>query len=128
MASRAQRLGKLLEVQRQMKALHEMRHATHLADAIAAAREAEEVAKRFDESNSLSALFPEVYHRRISQALAREEASRALAEQEIRNIAIAFARLDVVEKDYRAALALERRMAEEREAVEMVAMIGARRR
>lgn len=127
MASRVQRLRKLLEVQNQMKALHELRHAAHLAEAVAAATEAEELAKRFDDSDSLSALFPEVYNRRIGQALAREQASRELAAREIHHIATASARVTVIEKAYRAALALERRTEEERDAIELVTMASARR-
>lgn len=126
MASRAQRLGKLLEVQRQMKALHELRQATHLADALAAAREAEELVKRFDQAGSLSALFPEVYHRHIGLALARERESRERAAEELRNVAKASARVNVIEKDYRDAAAAEERAIEEREAIEMVTIRSAR--
>ena len=42
-------------------------------------QEAADMVERFDADDSLSALFPEVYHRRIGSALAREDANRKLA-------------------------------------------------
>lgn len=103
MATRVQRLKKLLDVQEQLKALHETRHAGHLADIASAETEAAEIAQRFDHADSLSALFPEVYNRRISGALARAEASRGLAAQELKNVATATARTNLVERNFREA-------------------------
>ena len=76
MATRKERLKKLVSVQEQLKALHEMRHAGFLAEASSAESEAAELRERFDAEGSLSALFPEIYHRRIDQALMRAATER----------------------------------------------------
>ncbi len=75
MTTRQQRLKKLVAVQEQLKALHETRRATLLAEAHAAEAEAHALAQRFDEPNSLSGLFPDLYNRRIAGA---DDAARAL--------------------------------------------------
>ena len=46
MASRAARLKQLLTLQEQVRAFHEMRHATHLAAAEAAERDATDILAR----------------------------------------------------------------------------------
>ncbi len=80
MTTRVERLKKLLTLQEQLKAMHELRHAGFIAEAVAAKKEAAELVDRFNAEESMSALFPEVYHRRIGSALSRED-----AEQEARN-------------------------------------------
>ena len=101
MATRLQRLRKLLALQEQLKALHETRHAGFLAAAAAARREAEEIATRADGETSLSSLFPEVYTRRISEALALERRNLAEAEIEARRVATATVRTNMVERAWR---------------------------
>jgi hypothetical protein len=71
MATRKERLKKLASVQEQLKAFHEMRYASFRAQAGAAETEAEELRTSFDRQDAMSALFPEIYHRRIERALER---------------------------------------------------------
>ncbi|WP_274627853.1 hypothetical protein [Arvimicrobium flavum] len=120
MASRVDRLKKLLSVQEQLKSLHETRHAGHVAAAAEAAREAAEIAERFNRDDSLSALFPEVYNNRIASALTRGEASRAAAEQELQLVATATARTNLVERNYRDARRQEEREQGDQERLEMI--------
>ncbi|TIW86588.1 MAG: hypothetical protein E5V59_28490, partial [Mesorhizobium sp.] len=101
MSTRKDRLKKLVKVQEQLKALHETRHATFLAAAGAAETEAKELVGHFDQSGSLSALFPDLYHRRIAQAVVRQEANLAYAKQEASLIAAATARTNMVERAYK---------------------------
>lgn len=110
MASRLDRLKNLVAVQRQLKALHEMRHAGHVAQAHAAGAEAAEIMARADAPESLSNLFPDVYARGVFGALARQETSTELAAAEAERIAMETARTNMVERSYRDA-----RMQEERE-------------
>ena len=77
MTTRVERLKKLLTLQEQLKAMHELRHAGFVAEAVAAKNEAAELVDRFNSEESMSALFPEVYHRRIGSALSREDATRS---------------------------------------------------
>ncbi|MGS1094032.1 hypothetical protein ACVCNR_05510 [Aquamicrobium terrae] len=113
MTPRTRRLKKLVKVQDQLKALHEMRHAMHLAAAAAAKREAEELVAGFDAPGSLSSLFPEVYHRRIADAVTRAGTELEMARGEAAQLATATARTNMVQRDYREARrADERRLAE----------------
>ncbi|MCO5080201.1 MAG: hypothetical protein M9955_00940 [Rhizobiaceae bacterium] len=122
MATRVQRLKKLLAVQEQLKALHETRHAGHLAEAATAAREAVEIGERADAEDSLSNLFPDLYSRSIANAVAREERSRALASEEMRQIARATARTNLVERNYRDARRQDEREKGDRERLEAVSI------
>jgi hypothetical protein len=122
MAERIKRLKKLLSVQEQLKSLHETRRAGHLADALAAARDAADIAERVDAEGSLSALFPDVYSRGISNAQAREQKSRALAEHELQQIAKATARTNLVERNYRDARRLDEREKGDRERLETLSV------
>ena len=101
MATRKERLKKLVSVQEQLKALHEMRRAGFLAEASSAESEAAELRERFDAEGSLSALFPEIYHRRIDQALMRAASNLDLASEEAGRVATATARTKMVERAYR---------------------------
>jgi hypothetical protein len=120
--TRVDRLGKLLAVQRQLQSLHETRHAGHVADATAAANEAVEIVNRFDREGSLSALFPDLYNRRIANALSREELSRSMAEVELRHVATATARTNLVERNHRDALRQEEREIGDRERLEAISV------
>jgi hypothetical protein len=120
MAGRRQRLAKLVGVQQQLKAFHEARHASLAAAAIAAGQEARDIATRFDDPASLAALFPDVYHARIADALDRERSLRLEAEKAAGDIAVANARGNVVERNYRDALRQELRHAEERERLDLI--------
>ncbi|MDQ6433708.1 hypothetical protein RB623_06545 [Mesorhizobium sp. LHD-90] len=121
MADRVRRLKKLLDVQEQLKALHETRHAGFVASAVAARAEAEELAGRFDAEGSLAMSFPDVYHRRISAALSRERASQKLAETEAGRVAMATVRADRVERAWREADRADERGKTERDLLELLA-------
>lgn len=121
MTDRVKRLKKLLTLQEQLKAMHELRHAGFVAEALAAKEEAAEIVDRFNADDSLSALFPEVYHRRIGSALSREEANTKLAAGEAAKVAIATARTNMVERTYREAHAADERQRSDKERLEIIA-------
>jgi hypothetical protein len=120
MATRKERLRKLVTVQEQLKALHETRHAGFLSSAAAAGQEAAELAHRFDADDSMSVLFPEIYNRRISQALARQEENVAMAREEAGRIAAATARTNMVERAYRDVRRQDERDHADRERLEII--------
>ncbi|TIO17196.1 MAG: hypothetical protein E5X96_11065, partial [Mesorhizobium sp.] len=92
MASRKDRLKKLVKVQEQLKAVHETRHAGFLSAAAAAESEAKELIGHFDADSSLAGLFPELYHRRIANALGQQKQNLESAREEATLIAAATAR------------------------------------
>jgi hypothetical protein len=120
MATRKERLRKLVEVQEQLKALHETRRAGFLAEAAAADEEARAIAERFDAPDSLAALFPELYHNRIAGALARRDAGREDARREAALVATATARTNMVERAYRTARLEDERQRGDRERLEII--------
>ncbi|ADV11079.1 hypothetical protein EN962_09975 [Mesorhizobium sp. M7A.F.Ca.CA.001.09.2.1] len=121
MSTRKDRLKKLVKVQEQLKALHETRHATFLAAASAAEAEARELVGHFDQPDSLSALFPDLYHRRIAQAVVRQEANLASAKQEAGLIAAATARTNMVERAYKDVRNRDERERSDRERLDIIA-------
>ncbi|MER9350938.1 hypothetical protein [Mesorhizobium sp. M0239] len=121
MSTRKDRLKKLVKVQEQLKALHETRHATFLAAASAAEAEAKELVGHFDQADSLSALFPDLYHRRIAQAVVRQEANLASARQEASLIAAATARTNMVERAYKDVRDRDERERSDRERLDIIA-------
>jgi hypothetical protein len=121
MSTRKDRLKKLVKVQEQLKALHETRHATFLAAAGAAEAEAKELVGHFDQADSLSALFPDLYHRRIAQAVVRQEANLASARQEASLIAAATARTNMVERAYKDVRNRDERERSDRERLDIIA-------
>ncbi|MBZ9721346.1 hypothetical protein LB519_26235 [Mesorhizobium sp. AD1-1] len=121
MSTRKDRLKKLVKVQEQLKALHETRHATFLAAASAAEAEARELVGHFDQADSLSALFPDLYHRRIAQAVVRQEANLASAKQEAGLIATATARTNMVERAYKDVRNRDERERSDRERLDIIA-------
>ncbi|AMX94659.1 hypothetical protein AB0V79_13810 [Mesorhizobium ciceri] len=121
MSTRKDRLKKLVKVQEQLKALHETRHATFLAAASAAEAEARELVGHFDQADSLSALFPDLYHRRIAQAVVRQEANLASAKQEAGLIAAATARTNMVERAYKDVRNRDERERSDRERLDIIA-------
>jgi hypothetical protein len=120
MASRTERLRKLVDVQEQLKAFHEMRRANALAEAAAAAREASELAARFDAADSLTDLFPDLYARRIERALRRQDQRLASARTEAGHVATQTARTNMVERSWREAMRADERQAEDRATLEAV--------
>ncbi|RWO96947.1 hypothetical protein [Mesorhizobium sp.] len=120
MSTRKDRLKKLVKIQEQLKALHETRHATFLAAASAAEAEAKELVGHFDQADSLSALFPDLYHRRIAQAVVRQEANLASARQEASLIAAATARTNMVERAYKDVRNRDERERSDRERLDLI--------
>lgn len=120
MTARVQRLKKLLTLQEQLKAMHEMRHAGFVAKAVAARQEAAEIAERFNSADSLSALFPEIYHRKIGTALTSADANDKLAADEAAKVAAASARNNMVERTYRDARSAHERERDDRERLEII--------
>lgn len=127
MASRAARLKKLVDVQAELTALCETRHANLLAAANAADGEARELSARFDAPDSLAPLFADLYNRRIAQAIARREENLAKARQELQQLAVAKAREKTVMRAWREARAKEERQQAERDGLEMIENALARR-
>ena len=121
MTTRVQRLKKLLAVQEQMKALHETRHAGFLAEIAAAKADATEIVDRFNAEDSMSGLFPGIYHRRIAAAGLRETANRDMAATEAARIATATARTNMVERSFRQARDREERDRADRERLDLIA-------
>lgn len=121
MSTRKERLKKLVQVQEQMKALHETRHAGFLAAASTAEAEARDLVGHFDRTDSLSGLFPELYHRRISQAVLRQDMNLESARQEVGLIAAATARANMVERAYREVRTRDERESADRERLDLIA-------
>jgi len=120
MTTKEQRLKKLVHVQEQLKAFHEMRYASFRAQAVAAESEAKALQERFDAADSMSALFPEIYHKSIERALERATTNLTLAEAEVAFVAAATARTNMVERAYRDARRDEERARGDRERLEMI--------
>ena len=111
-----------MSVQEQLKALHEMRRAGFLAEAASAESEATNCAERFDAEGSMSALFPEIYHRRIDQAVMRAASNLNLAQEEAGRVSpTATARTKMVERAYREVSRQDERSRTDRERLEMIA-------
>ena len=125
MTSRKDRLKKLVQVQEQLKALHETRRATFLSNAAAAKLEAETLVETFDAPGSLSGLFPDLYNRRIASAVARSEADLENARNEAALVATATARTNMVERAYDEIRRLDERHQSDRERLDI---IGQKRR
>lgn len=119
--TRKQRLKKLVAVQEQLKAFHEMRHAGFRAEATAAEGEVNALRAAFDDAGSMSALFPEVYHRRIERELERAAKNLTLADAEAGRVATATARTNMVERAYQSVSRKEERTLGDRERLEMIA-------
>lgn len=120
MASRRDRLKKLVVVQEQLKALHETRHAGYIAEAIAAETEARALTQSFDSAEGMSQLFPDLYHRRISAAIDKQQLSLGLANVELGKIAAATARTNMVERAYRDVRRQDERDSADRERLEII--------
>ncbi|MBZ9818637.1 hypothetical protein [Mesorhizobium sp. CA4] len=120
MTTRKDRLKKLVKVQEQLKALHETRHAGFLAAAVKAEAEARELIERFDTDSSLGSLFPEIYHRRITDALGRQERNLENARREVSLIATATARTNMVERAYKDERRRDERERSDRERLDLI--------
>ncbi|MCC0044660.1 MAG: hypothetical protein H6892_09915 [Brucellaceae bacterium] len=123
-ARRLKRLTKLVQVQRQIQALHETRHANHLANSVAAEREAHDLIEQFDSGTLSSTLFPDLYHNRISNAFARRDHEQDLAQGEVRHIVSATLRADKTDKTRREAAKTFEEKSEERQRLDVAARAG----
>ena len=123
-ARRLKRLTKLVQVQRQIQALHETRHANHLANSVAAEREAHDLIEQFDSGTLSSTLFPDLYHNRISNAFARRDHEHDLAQGEVGHIVSATLRADKTDKTRREAAKTFEEKSEERQRLDVAARAG----
>lgn len=123
-ARRLKRLTKLVQVQRQIQALHETRHANHLANSVAAEREAHDLIEQFDSGTLSSTLFPDLYHNRISNAFARRDHEQDLAQGEVGHIVSATLRADKTDKTRREAAKTFEEKSEERQRLDVAARAG----
>jgi hypothetical protein len=121
MTTRKDRLRKLVLVQEQLKALHETRHAAFLSAAAAAETEARELVEHFDAPDTLAGLFPDLYHRRIANAVARQEANQESARREAALVATATARTNMVERAYKDVRRRDDRERSDRERLDLIA-------
>ena len=120
MAERSQRLKRLVRLQGKIKALHETRHATHLAQAADARQEAAELVEALNAASPLPGLFPDLYNNRIGAAMGREATENRKAEIEATHVATATARTNIVERAWREAFRMEEREAAEKETLESI--------
>ena len=120
MTGRADRLKRIMRLQRQIEALHETKRANHLSQAAAANRETGELVESLNAASPLPGLFPDIYNRRIGQSIEREERERRNAEEEARKLANATARVKIVEKAWKEAARLEDREAADKERLEII--------
>ena len=120
MTSRKDRLKKLLTVQEKLKAFHETRHAGFVAAARKAGAEAEEIGRRADSEDSLSSVFPDLYQRRMEQALVRQKREEHKAKREAGQVAMATARTNMVERSWRQEQRRDEREAGDRERLEII--------
>lgn len=120
MDPRAKKLAKLLDVHAQLKEFHESRRAGFLQAEAQAKADAEAIARRFDAADSLSGMFPELYHAHIAAALAREAEARASAEAEAAKLAEIALREKSIREALRQAAARAERASAERAVLDWV--------
>ncbi|HEV7253120.1 MAG TPA: hypothetical protein VGN97_08460 [Mesorhizobium sp.] len=87
MTDRAKRLEKLLGVHQTLEALGEARRAGLAAEARRRREEARHLAERLDDPQSLSTLFPALFHDRIQKCLAGAQDAEAAAAREAEMLA-----------------------------------------
>ncbi|KAB2868681.1 MAG: hypothetical protein F9K43_12445, partial [Bauldia sp.] len=95
MTPRSDRLKRLVRLQKQIKALHETKHATHLSQAASARQEAAELLDALNAASPLPGLFPDLYNRRIGAAMGREAQEMEKARTEAGHVATATARTNI---------------------------------
>ncbi|WEX08332.1 hypothetical protein [Chelativorans sp. AA-79] len=117
---RRHRLAKLLILQQRIKGLHEARHAAGLKQAADAQEEAKTLMESLAAPDSVSSLFPGLWHERIGRAFARRDAHQEEARAEMEKVAAASARADIVKRAHRTAQQRHERNAEERAVLEII--------
>lgn len=118
--TRRDRLEHLLRLQRQVTALHEMRHAGFVATAAEAQQEAEALVAATQESETLHDLFPDVYARRIAAAYERRAQNRGWATAEAAKVSAETARTNIVERSFAEARRDDERERLERDVLDAV--------
>lgn len=118
MTSRTQRLRQLVELQKQLKAIREVRHAGLLREAAAAQEEATQLMTQAESPSPIASMFADLYTKRIGAALTRKDEKDRLAREEAGRIASETARANIVRRYYQEALQHDERIAAEREALE----------
>jgi hypothetical protein len=120
MEERRRRLAKLVKLQGQVKAVHEARTARHRSAAIAAGEDARAIAERAEAEDSMSSLFPDLYHTHHLRARDRQRVEDAKADREAGLAAVAGLRGDVVSRAYREVAQEIERATAEKEILEFV--------
>jgi hypothetical protein len=120
MTTRRQRLKKLVLVQEQLKALHETRHASFVSQAHSAVAAARDLIEQFDAPGSLSGLFSDLYHRRIANAVERQQANLEDARKEAGRIVAATARTNMVERAYKEVSRRDERERSDRDRLDLI--------
>jgi hypothetical protein len=120
MAERSRRLQRLVKLQEQIKSLHELKHAQHLAQAGAAEKDTSELLEALNATTPMPGLFPDLYNRKIASAIDRQRHARELASAEAARLATAHARTNMATRAYEDALRLEERADSEREQLERI--------
>ncbi len=117
---RQKRLQKLVTVMQRLKDFHQAQHAAHMAEAAVAHEEAKAITETLDAGSAMTALFPELYHRRVASALERSRTSTERARQEAQRLLQADARGNALARAYREATDLSERSAADRERLEFI--------
>jgi hypothetical protein len=120
MESRADRLKRLIRLQKQIKSLHQTRRANHISQANHARQDANELLQSLNNASPLPGLFPDIYNRRIGAAVDLEQRETQKANQDAANVATATVRTKIVEQAWREAAQLEERAEEEKEQLEII--------
>jgi hypothetical protein len=120
MSPRTKRLRQLIDLQQQMKAIREMRHADLRREAVAAEQEAAALMAGVENQSPIASLFGDLYTKRIGAALSRKDEKDRLAREEATRIASETARANIVKRYYQEALRQEERMAAEKETLDSV--------
>lgn len=120
MSPRTKRLRQLIELQQQMKAIREMRHADLRREAAAAEQEAAALMAGVENQSPIASLFGDLYTKRIGAALSRKDEKDRLAREEAQRIASETARANIVKRYYQEALRQEERVAAEKETLDAV--------
>jgi hypothetical protein len=110
----------LIDLQKQIKAIHETRHAGYLRETVAAQEEAEDLMALADEGSPMAGLFADLYARRIGSALSRKDRNAELARAEAAKIVSQTVRGNIIARYYQEVLQQEERLASEKELLETV--------
>ena len=95
-------------------------YGSFVAAAASAETEAKELVRHFDADQSMAVLFPDLYHRRIANALIRQETSLESARQEVGLIATATARTNMVERAYKDVRRQDERERSDRDRLDLI--------